>query len=274
MIYLRLKKVMGKLLTGVLLVALLFIGGWHYWAIQKTRHRPIPEPPSQIIEAVRVPILTYHSVRPYYPNEIAVIKRFDVEPDVFEQQLDYLQQQGYTTISFRDLIDHFKTGKPLPLKPVILGFDDGWENQYEYALPILQKKKMTATFFIFTNAIGRKHYMSWDQIKALDTEGMVIGSHTKFHPYLFKMIDHAALWKEIAESKDIIESHIKKPVYVLAYPFGLYNDQNVAVVKEAGYEAARAEDTRGWMHTKDDLFTLKSIQAATTLEAFIRNMNQ
>ncbi len=116
--------------------------------------------------------------------------------------------------------------------------------------------------------------MTWDQIGQLDAAGMTIGSHTKFHPYLFKMTDHAALWKEIAESKDIIESHIHKPVYVLAYPFGLYNDQNVAVVKEAGYEAARGEDKHGWFHTKDELFTLKSIQAPLDLKTFIRDLNQ
>lgn len=262
-----------NILSGTIIVIFFIAVGWHYWATQKAKQKQIMQT-ALLVESIRVPILTYHSIRPYYLHETASVKEFDIPPDLFEQQLDYLIQQGYTTISFRDLIDHFNMGKQLPKKPIILTLDDGWENQYEYALPILQKKKLIATFFIFTNAIGRKHYMSWDQINMLDAKGMTIGSHTKFHPYLFKMTDHAALWKEIAESKDIIESHINKPVYVLAYPFGLYNDQNVAVVKEAGYEAARGEDKQGWFHTRDDLFTLKSIQAATDLKTFIRNLNE
>lgn len=261
-----------NIISAAIIVIFFTAIGWHYWEKQKARQKQTPQP-AMLVESIRVPILTYHSVRPSHPIESLFAQQFEVTPNVFGQQLDYLQQNGYTAISFRDLIDHFKINKPLPAKPVIISFDDGPESQYEYAFPALQKRKLTATFFIFTNAIGRKHYMSWDQVGQLDAAGMSIESHTKFHPYLFKMTDHTALWKEIAESKDIIESHIHKPVYVLAYPFGLYNDQSVAVVKEAGYEAARSGH-RGWMHTRDDLFTLKSIYAASDLKGFIRDLNQ
>ena len=261
-----------KILSGAVVLIFFIMISQHYWS-EKKKQEQRPNRTDVAMETVRVPILTYHSIRPYYPNETTFVKEFDVPPDVFEQQLDYLIKQGYTAISFRALIDHFNNGRPLPAKPVILSFDDGWKNQYEYAFPILQKKKLIATFFVFTNAIGHKKYLSWDQVVALDAAGMTIGSHTEFHPYLFKMTDHAALWKEIAESKEIIESHLHKPTYVFAYPFGLYNDENVSVVKEAGYEAARST-RRGWVHTKDDLFTLKSIQAATSLSGFIRDLNQ
>ncbi len=259
-------------IAGVAIAAFFGAVGWHYWSAQTIRHERAPQTIT-IAESIRVPILTYHTVRPHHPAETIFAQQFEETPAVFGQQLDYLLQQGYNAISFRDLIDYFKSSKPLPAKPVILTFDDGWETQYEYVFPELRKRNLTATFFIFTNAIGRNHYMSWDQIGELDKAGMTIGSHTKFHPYLFKMTDHAALWKEIAESKDNIESRIHKPVYVLAYPFGLYNDQNITVTKEAGYEAARSGN-RGWIHTKDDLFTLKSIYVANNLEGFIRDMTK
>lgn len=261
-----------KIGAGAIIIIFFIMTGQYYRSERKKQAQQSNQA-NTMMETVRVPILTYHSIRPYYPGETTFVKEFDVQPSIFEKQLDYLNEQGYVGISFRDLIDHLNTGKPLPKKPVILSFDDGWENQYEYATPILKRKGFTATFFIFTNAIGHKKYMTWDQVIALDAAKMTIGSHTKSHPYLSKMTDRAALWREIAESKAIIESHLHKPTYVFAYPFGLYNNEDVSMVKEIGYEAARSTHW-GWSHTKSDLFTLKSIQAATDLSAFIRDLNQ
>lgn len=81
-------------------------------------------------DAVHVPIIVYHSVRPYYSGITAIVRRFTVPPEVFEEQLNFLEKNGYEVIGFQELYNHFNQNAPLPEKPVILSFDDGWKNQY------------------------------------------------------------------------------------------------------------------------------------------------
>ncbi len=222
---------------------------------------------------VKVPIFIYHSVAPYYPSESNYKKRFSVEPDVFEKQMSYLKNHGYSVVSFDDLINYFLSGAPLPEKSVILTFDDGWENQYKYAFPILKKYNYTATFFVFTNAIGRERFLTWSQIKEFVAAGMTIGDHTKSHPYLHKITDENELRKEIIGSREILERELGKKIDIFAYPFGRYNQEIVDVLKENGFRAARTDGYFGTLHTQSSLFTLKSIEAENDLAKFIEELS-
>lgn len=216
---------------------------------------------------VRVPILVYHSVRPYHVGESKATKIYDVEPKNFALQLKYLREHDYTTIGFDDLANYFN-GTKLPAKPVIINFDDGLDNQYINAFPLLKKEKMTATFFIYSNAIGRKKFLTWKQVQELSDAGMTIGGHSKSHPYLWKITDQLQLKKEITDNKKIIESHIGKTINTFAYPFGLYKPITIAEVKAAGYTTARTGYERA-THTKQDLYTLHSIQVSSNMKMFV-----
>lgn len=129
-------------------------------ALQETSEQ-VTIPPG----AINVPILVYHSVRPQIKGESPLVDYFDVTPEGFERNLTYLKGNGFSVIPFSDLVKALVEEKELPQKPIVLTFDDGWENQYVYALPLLKEYKVTATFFVFTNAIGHKHFLSWEQIK-------------------------------------------------------------------------------------------------------------
>jgi peptidoglycan/xylan/chitin deacetylase (PgdA/CDA1 family) len=189
--------------------------------------------------ALRVPVMIYHSVRPHTP-ESAQQDAYDITPELLEQEILYLKAHGYTTVKFSDLEAAFDEGKPLPPKPVILSFDDGWENQYTYAFPVLKKHGVVGTFYIYTNPISRnKHWMTWSQVTDLDKAGMEIGGHSRTHPYLTKIVDNKLLDKEVVQAKEIIEAHIGHPITTFAYPFGYYNARVVAAVKRAGYTSAR-----------------------------------
>lgn len=218
---------------------------------------------------VKVPIIVYHSVRPIDPLHSPLEKEFEVSPGTFEEQLLFLENNGFTVISFPVFLAGLAKKTQLPEKPVILTFDDGWENQYMYAFPLLKKYGMTGTFFVFTNAIGHPHFLSWDQIKEMDHAGMTIADHTKSHPFLFKITDEHLLREEIIKSKKILEDHLGKKVNFFAYPFGRYSDQAVSIVKEAGFAAARSTYA-GVYHSREDIYTLTSIQAPDDSTMFAR----
>lgn len=198
--------------------------------------------------SVRIPILVYHSVRLHIKGESKLQDAYDITPQLLEQELLYLNANGYHAVSFADINRYFDDGIPLPAKPVILTFDDGWKNQYEHALPVLLKYNTKATFFIYTNPIDHKkaHWMSWDEVKSLDKLGMEIGGHSRTHPVLTKIMTDAGLDKEIAGGKKILESHLGHPVKAFAYPFGMHNEAVDAAVKRAGYASARSVYAGVW----------------------------
>ena len=233
-----------------------FIGEENQPISNIANNQAIPEQPVYK-DSVKIPIIVYHSIRPYTPDESKIQDQFDITPELFEKHLEYLKKNGFTTLSFNQLADYFINKKPLPQKSVILNFDDGWENQYTYAFPLLKKYHDIGTFFIFTNAIGHKHYLTSEEIHELDASGMEIGSHTKSHPYLSKL-SSLELKKEIFESKDILEHLLGKPVTAFASPFGYSNPEIISIIKEAGYTTGRTT-VPGTYHTKDDLLQLKSI---------------
>jgi peptidoglycan/xylan/chitin deacetylase (PgdA/CDA1 family) len=234
----------------------------------------LPPAASSTPETIGVPILTYHSILNYPPEQLKVFTKITVTPAMLDKQFAYLKENSFQVISFDRLLDHIERGTPLPPKAVVITFDDGWEAQYLHALPLLKKYNYTATFFIFTNAIGRnKHFFTWEQVKELDALGMTIGSHSKTHPYLTKITGPAKLAAEIADSKTTIENHLGKKVRLFAYPFGQYNDATLAAVQAAGYEAARGTYSNVY-YTKKDIYKLKSFIVVNDLPDFIQKLNR
>lgn len=199
--------------------------------------------PSTGRRVAHIPILIYHSVRPYYPGITNLVKEYTVPPDIFDNQMKYLADNGFTVVTFDDVWAYFQNGTPLPAKPVMITLDDGWENQYVYAYPILKKYTYTGIFFIYPGAIGAKHFLKWPEVKEMVGAGMVIADHTQTHPELPRIDEPALLKKEIAGSKGIIEKEIGRAVTDFAYPFGEYNDRAIQAVKDAGYRSARTVHT-------------------------------
>lgn len=243
-----------KAFIGFLVAAVVLLFGWLAWRFVAPPHgaepllaKPLPAvlpeaAPSASIRYVRVPILVYHSIRPYTADMPRLVRKFTVPPESLDEQLRYLQQNGYTVISFESLVNAMTSASAtLPAKPVVLTFDDGWEDLYRHAFPILRKYHDTATFFIFTNGIGSRDFMTWGQLATMQAAGMDIESHSVSHPLLSAITDKARLWKEIEGSREIIASHLGRAPDIFAYPYGTYNDFDIAMLKAAGYRAARTD---------------------------------
>ncbi|MBR2774359.1 MAG: polysaccharide deacetylase family protein [Selenomonadaceae bacterium] len=212
---------MKKLLI-VIVVLLMAMAGFVYWLFARA--------------ADGVPILVYHRVNDTDTNP-TTLKVAD-----FEAQLKYLVDNGYHVIAPDDLLDAWETGKPLPDKPIVLTFDDGHEDIYKNVFPLLQKYNMRATVFIVTDHIGRKDYLSWDFVRALQAGGyMDFESHTMTYKDL-TTLKGDKLWNEIYGSKQAIEWALKKPAKFIAYPDGKYTLAAEDTSKEVGFRAGFIED--------------------------------
>lgn len=235
----------------------------------------IPTPVITEVLPVKVPIFIYHSVRPHISGISLEQDSFDITPELFEQQLAYLRDNGYTTIGLDDVEKYINQGTTTPVaKPVAITFDDGWRNQYKYAFPLLKKYHMTATFYVYTKPIDREnaHFLSWEQIREMSAAGMTIGSHSLSHP-LFKNSLPEGIVKEIFESKKVIETEIGKPVRHFAQPFGYSTPEIEALIKEAGYATARGT-YRGSQHSREEVYNLRGYFVSDKLSDFIYIVNR
>jgi peptidoglycan/xylan/chitin deacetylase (PgdA/CDA1 family) len=220
-----------------------------------------------------VPILIYHSIRPYIPSDTKGARRWIATPQTLESELAYLRENGYTSVTFDALAASVTGGAALPSRPVIISFDDDWQSQYDNAVPLLRKYGFTATFFVWVRAVGRAHHMTWDEIRELDAEGMEIGCHTMTHLILTKLKSDEQLRREIVAAKDMIEARIGRPVTSLAYPFGQYDERVVAAAREAGFATARST-WPGVFHTKDGLLSLTGLIRTERTDSLVDSLRR
>lgn len=199
---------------------------------------PQPTPPAQDI-TLAVPILMYHYVSAPPSNADVIRRDLSVTPDQFESHLALLRQAGYETISLEQLAYALTQQAPLPPKPIILTFDDGYRDQYENAFPLLRKYGYTATFFIFTEPIDTYNvdYLTWEMVTEMHRAGMEFGSHSYRHSDLSGR-DTDFLVYEILGSKEAIEQRIGEPVRFFSYPSGRYDDLTIRVLISANFWGA------------------------------------
>lgn len=177
-----------------------------------------------------VPILAYHMINDQE-------EEYTVRSGDFESQMHYLTQQGYTAISLSEYFAAAAGGPPLPAKPVIITFDDGYEDNLTVALPIMKKYGLKGTVFVITSTVGQPGYLTWEQIRALRQQQIEIGSHTVNHVALRELSPNERL-PELRDSKLALEKQLGSPVEFLAYPFGSYDKELFALLKQLEYRGA------------------------------------
>lgn len=204
-----------------------------------------------------IPILMYHYIR-QPPLHDRVGDELSVAPDVFERQMRYLSQNGYDTLTMRE-VDLILAGRmAMPPKPVALTFDDGYADFYTTAAPILRNLEINATNYVPTGLVGRDGYMSWSDIQELDAQGFEMGAHTEMHVDLSKMTpDRVRV--EVYGSKLDLEQHLGHPVLDFAYPYGGFNHTAVEMVREAGFWSATTT-IGGAYHDERQLLVLSRVR--------------
>jgi poly-beta-1,6-N-acetyl-D-glucosamine N-deacetylase len=186
--------------------------------------------------SARVPVFMYHDILP----EKKVF--FDVTVTEFEQHLRLIKEQGLTPISFDQLATHLRTGLPLPEKPIMLTFDDGYGGHYQYVYPLLKKYGYPAVFSVYTSNMGKdtgRTHVSWEQLKEMAADPLItIASHSVTHPKDLRVLPDDQLKMEIEQSKRTLEAQLGIPIRYFTYPEGKYDERVAKSVEKAGYQAA------------------------------------
>ena len=204
-----------------------------------------------------VPIIAYHSVG-YNPKpEYALIT---VSPETFERQMRFLRMHKYNVLPLESLADSIREKKKIPPKTIAITLDDGFENNYTYAFPILKKYNLPATIFLIIDRMGHPGTLTWDEVKEMQSSGIIaIGSHTLDHHRLSKIESEEDLRREIFDSKKILEERLGTTITQLAYPMGDFDAATEKLVSRAGYKLAVATNP-GKKHANDDIFALKRLR--------------
>lgn len=222
----------------------------------------------------RVPVLMYHEIA----DTTATSSPLAVAPGVFADQLAYLRDAGFNTLTAAELAAFLADGTgTLPERPIVLTFDDGYQDFYTHGLPVIKRNGFTATLFQTTGGIGdensEKIMLNWRELAELEQAGIEIGAHTVTHPKL-DILPEKDVRDELSISKDQLEQHLGREVPGLAYPFGYSNQQVREVARELGYTYAYSVDNAITTSAADKFtFPRLTIQRSTTLEGFAAMCN-
>jgi len=184
-----------------------------------------------------VPVLMYHHLLSLNEAKKINASWMSVAPEVFDQQMAYLQKKGYQTMNLAEMMSGLKNNS-LPPKPIVITFDDGYRELFNNLYPILKKYNFKATLFLISQFIGGERYLDWWQIKEMVNSGLVeIGDHTLNHPSLLKNGEEEEK-NQVNGAKMIIEQNLGRQVNVFAYPYGSYNQTSEKILKEGNFVAA------------------------------------
>lgn len=208
-------------------------------------------------ECKDVPIIMYHHVL----KDSGRQGKYVISPDEFEKDLLTLKEKGFTTVLIRDLIDYVDNKKELPQKPVVLTFDDGYESNHHYIIPVIEKYNekivisVVGEYSDVATETGDRNvnysYLTWDEIKKLDNKGNVeIANHTySFHNTGKRMGIGSIKGESEEEYKSLILPDLKKlnnklkeltgrEPLTFTYPFGKVSPLSHKLIKEAGFRAS------------------------------------
>jgi peptidoglycan/xylan/chitin deacetylase (PgdA/CDA1 family) len=218
-----------------------------------------------------IPILTYHKISDQREFGLTTISQIK-----FKEHIHLLKTEGYSTISFNDLLKE----TPLPERPIIVSFDDGYESIYENAFEILLKYGFKAVVFVISDYIGQlngweavsfqqKHrHLAKNQILDLSRHGFEIGSHGKKHKYLPALNDKA-VFDEVEGSKKYLQELTGKAIISFCYPYGRCTGRVANIVKEAGYRFATRNISFKNMDNNNSLTLVRrSIYSTDSINAF------
>ena len=203
----------------------------------------------------------YHYVSEPPPTADVYRRDLSVTPAQLAAQIEAMSAAGFVSVRLSDLISYLATGQPtLPAKSVVLTFDDGYQDNFDNAFPLLKQAGFTAAFFVITDFVdtGRPGYMTWNELRTMHEAGMEIGSHSRDHPDLAGRPLDFLVW-QVLGSREMIESRLGFTPRLFCYPSGRYDPQAMQVVQSANFWGA-VTTRQGATHSSDSLFELTRVR--------------
>ncbi|MFC9629716.1 polysaccharide deacetylase family protein [Streptomyces mirabilis] len=217
----------------------------------------------------------YHSIAAA-PNDAT--RELSVGPEAFAEQMALLGDQGFTPVDTAALAARWRSDGPLPERPVLITFDDGYEGVHRHGLPVLAKHGFAATLFVSTGWIkgaydtggGLDAMLSWAQVRELAAEQVEIGGHSHTHPQLDQLSDDALRF-EVLRCKEIIADELGSRPASFAYPYGYSSRRVRQVVRETGFAQSLAVGN-GLARRRQGPYALQrvTVRRGTGIEEFER----
>jgi peptidoglycan/xylan/chitin deacetylase (PgdA/CDA1 family) len=220
---------------------------------RSTPHRP-PPPPIAGPHNRPVPILMYHVVGPTPPG--AALPGLYVSREDFAGQLRWLADRGYHAVTLRDVYRYWRGREPLPSRPIVLSFDDGYREQFTIAAPLLEQHHWPAVLNLEYAHLVHED-LTGPMIRRMLADGWELDSHTLTHPDL-TAVDPATLRREVTRSRQLLRRRFGVPVDFFCYPGGSFDAQVVRAVRAAGYLGATT--TQPGLARPSELFTMPRIR--------------
>ena len=231
-------------------------------------------------------MLIYHHINPHAGDTVTVT------PEVFAAQMTFLAESGFSPVSIDDLMGALCRGEKLGNKAVVLTFDDGWVDNYLYAIPVLKRLKFHASFFIITGRVdsssnggirdfsdiplhevaklciqsgeSNRVVLDWDLIRNIEKDELFrFYSHTVSHRRCAGL-SGAELANELVESKLRLESELGRTCSYLCWPYGSYTDDTIKAAEESGYTGLFTTDD-GFCDPSSDPLRIKRIEVQNSV---------
>lgn len=212
----------------------------------------------------------YHSISDEREEKVSPYYRTATSPEIFAAHMELLRTQGFEVLGLQAGLEKFQRGNSAGAKLAVITFDDGFQDFFTAALPVLRKHNFGATVFLPTAFIGRERLgfkgrecMTWDEVRESQKAGIEFGSHTVNHPKLYEL-DLQQIRAELKQSKAAIEKELGQMVRSFAYPYAFPSADRafvkvfVETLKETGYDFAVTTKI-GIAKHNDDVFTLKRL---------------
>ncbi len=233
--------------------------------------------PTADLNSVKIVVLMYHGLR----KDVSAQNEYVIAPSDFENDLKYLEENGYNTITVNDLINYFEKGTPLPSKPIMLTFDDGYYNNYIYAYPLLQKYNMKAVISPIGITIDEYQkskdknpayaQMDWNDIREMAKSGLVEFQNHTYNLHEIKNGKQGAaqmkgesdtdyeqrLKEDLQKFSERFESETGIVPNTVVFPYGALNEKSIEIVRKMGFKAVMdCENKVNVFHSAEDLYTI------------------
>jgi peptidoglycan/xylan/chitin deacetylase (PgdA/CDA1 family) len=188
---------------------------------------------------VWLPILMYHRIGPLNASLPAITRALTVTPQGFSAQMHWLVAHGFHVVTQLQAFDALEKRDPLPPRPLMITFDDGYRDVLWNAAPVLKRLRLPATAYVITGRVSGpdSSFLTWTELSTLEANGVTIGSHTVHHLEIPFLSTREAL-DELEQSRRALERHLRHFVQWFAYPAGAANARAARLVRQAGYVLA------------------------------------